>query len=404
MNEKDPRVPEDERSRSDEQPSSGSHTDERRAQETARTFFRTNVSSAILEKGLRVARRLKTAIHGAGRTAVDIARRFFTQESAVDDFSGFDPVEYLRLYYPEIDPAQVNAISKAIRQSEQNGVVSLSLLKENLSQSDAHEVGAETLENYCIYDFMLRRAIPRILQEIPDDHLHILDIGGGPTIYQHIPLIGIADSIVHAEYLEANRDELQSWKSGLSTFSWASYVQYCQEYFRSNAGQFSMATPDVQERLRSFAEQPEATAENDLRDRITQIIPVNAFVPDLGIPTDIRPDVVNVSREGSIELMTSNFCIESATADPELWKQGIKNICDQVPAGKFLLMTAIRNAEHYTVGDKTMPAVPVNGESITVELRAQGFEILELQELTGSNKQSVGYDGMVFVLAKKRGR
>jgi hypothetical protein len=164
----------------------------------------------------------------------------------------------------------------------------------------------------------------------------------------------------------------------------------------------SGATEEIQDRFKRMSLDETGVLENELREKIINILPVDVFREDLGMGGEEEKfDVVNVGREGSAELITSNFCIESATADHDLWQRGIENVTSKVPKDGFLLMTAIRNAKWYKVGDERMPAVPVNAESLSLELEKQGFEIRSISELVGSEQEVVGYDGMVFVLAKR---
>lgn len=323
-------------------------------------------------------------------------------------FEAFNTLSYLKEFYPDSDPVFALRAMQIIENSEQiqknKTVIDIRVIKELLSKEyvNFNEKVLESLENCCITDFMLRKAVPEILKDIPDDHLNILDVGGGPTIYQHIPLMGVADSITHSEYLESNRNEIKKWREGISDFSWRSFFDTFQAYLKSHPNISKAATQEVQDRFRQMAQEENTILENQLRGKIRDILPVDVFREDLGMgENEKRFDLVNVGREGSAQIITSNFCVESATADNNEWKRGIENITSRVPQGGFLLMTAIRNANWYKVGDERMNAVPVNAENLSAELKQQGFEIRNISELIGSEQEVVGYDGMVFILAKR---
>jgi hypothetical protein len=66
-------------------------------------------------------------------------------------------------------------------------------------------------------------------------------------------------------------------------------------------------------------------------------------------------------------------------------------------------LTAIRNASWYQDGlsEEKMPAVKVTEEDIKDILQKNHFRIINLEVLEGSEKEAVGYDGMVFVFAQK---
>lgn len=113
-------------------------------------------------------------------------------------------------------------------------------------------------------------------------------------------------------------------------------------------------------------------------------------------------DLVNSSsREAAIQVVTSNFTIESATDDKNKWQQGMINIMKKVGPSGFLSLSAIRNSTWYKVGQERMPAVSVNENDLAKILEDNDFRIIELKSLEGSDSNKVGYDGMIFVLAQK---
>jgi hypothetical protein len=330
------------------------------------------------------------------------------EQKLCEPFDAFNPISYLEEFYPELNPEFALRVMQTIERVEkveaEKTVIDIQTIKELLEKESVNlgEKALESLENCAILYFMLRKAVPEILKDRPEDHLNILDVGGGPTIYQHIPLMGIANSITHSEYLGVNRQEIQSWKEGISDFDWKSFFSTFQLYLQTHPDIADSGTREVQERFKEMALEETSILEDKLREKIVGILPVNVFREDLGMEDNQKDfDVVNVGREGSVELITSNFCIESATANYALWQQGVENVTSKVPKGGFLLMTAIRNADWYKVGDEQMPAVPVNADNLSVELENQGLEIRNISELVGSDKGVVGYDGMVFVLAKR---
>ena len=66
-------------------------------------------------------------------------------------------------------------------------------------------------------------------------------------------------------------------------------------------------------------------------------------------------------------------------------------------------MASVRNAERYAVGEgETLPAASVNENDFQTILSDAGFEILHAKTLVGLDKKDVGYDGMVFIFAKRK--
>ncbi len=343
--------------------------------------------------------------------AKKVVEDFFSKPNVFSNEEGeafeadFDPGDYVALYYPEIDAAVFGEVSELIKSLEykENGVVQIEGGKLRIEMEKlfkGRKGSAELAENYCIYDFIMRCALKKMLELRPDDHFNVLDVGGGPTVYQHIPLASVSRRIVHSEYLASNRSFVDEWISG-GGYNWSSYVSCGQAGLSNFPDSYASASSEVKEKIDRLTSADVEEFSNHLRSVLTEVLPVDVFSPDLRQrETDF--DIVNVSKWGSVDLLTSHFCIESATADLEKWQAGIKNICNKVSNGGFLLMTAIRNAEWYQVGENRLPAVPVDAQIINIELEKNGFKILEETEmLNHDQKPVVGYDGMVFILAQK---
>ncbi|MFA6427295.1 MAG: hypothetical protein WCW16_02510 [Candidatus Magasanikbacteria bacterium] len=321
----------------------------------------------------------------------------------------FNPREYIELYYPPIDKESVKHISDIlarveVREMGEDGVkltkIDGRLLARQFEHGSTEGKSIELLENYCIYDFVARKALPAMLTKRPEDHFSVLDVGGGPTVYQHIPLLGVSDKITHAEYLEANRQEIATWKQEKG-YDWSSYIACWQSYLALHPEAYSMAMKDVRDVLDNLSTKDPSIYNQEMAKRIEDVIPVDVFSPNI-LSSQEGYDAVSVGKWGCVDLLTSHFCIESATADPNRWRIGIGNIAKKVNEGGFLIMTAIRNAEWYKVGDNKLPAVPVDYTAIANELKKHGFKVLEGTELLTHNQKEVGYDGMIFILVQKQ--
>ena len=85
------------------------------------------------------------------------------------------------------------------------------------------------VENVFILDFQ-RKVAGEILRVFPEDHIHILDLGGGPTVYQHALASLSADRITHSDLLPQNLKEVQHWVDGASNaYDWDAYFGLLHE-------------------------------------------------------------------------------------------------------------------------------------------------------------------------------
>jgi hypothetical protein len=107
------------------------------------------------------------------------------------------------------------------------------------------------------------------------------------------------------------------------------------------------------------------------------------------------------TNNGLPEVVSAHFLVESATESYERWQQGVKYLIQNVVSQGYFLMTAIRHASWYRVGEKKVQAVSIDERDIQGLLEENGIVIECIQVLTGSDQEQHGYDGMIFVFGKK---
>ncbi len=323
---------------------------------------------------------------------------------------GFDPREYIKTYYPiPPDSAKILWASEIIKQDySKNSKIDIKQMVEKFN------VSPEIAENIAIFDFQ-KNVAKKLLLEYPQDNIEVLDVGGGPTVYQHIAMSLQAGNITHSEFLEQNRKEVTSWlNKEEGSYNWDGYFDLIKNMFNKDEEYQQILNQQLQsedEKTKNHAVLVKSLLEGDtenlkshLRKELGQnVVKGDVFKPDLGLENPKQYDVISQEREGSVEMLTSNFTIESATGDRAKWEQGMQNITAQIKNKGFLALTAIRNAEWYAVGKEKMPAVKVNENDLKEILEKEGFEIVEMRILEGSDQENVGYDGMVFVFAQKKG-
>lgn len=204
----------------------------------------------------------------------------------------------------------------------------------------------------------------------------LLDFGGGPTIY---PLIAAANAVreIHfSDYLDANLDEVRSWLRGdAAAFDWSPFVAKTLEL---EAGT-RCSNAEV------------ARREHAIRARVTQVMRCDAS----RLPP-IR------DRAKRYDVVVSNFCAESATSDPEVWRAFVRNIGSLLkPEGKFIV-SALRGATRYSVGSKLFPAVHIEEEDLAEALTDSGFPAKHLEiHSTPADRSSRLYAGVMLAIATK---
>jgi len=324
----------------------------------------------------------------------------------------FNAKEYIETYYPRIDDMEGSLETFKEVQAEIKGSNGIFNMKETMEKK---ELSPEEVENIFIFDFQ-RHVSKELLQAFPEDHIKTLDVGGGPTIYQHIFTAMVAGNITHSEFLEANRKEVTSWvESSGDEHNWDSYFKFIKTIIKDDPGYVEIIKNNLESensdiknhaiKLNSLlTEGGESGIKENLREVIGGKVTFgDVFKDDLGIgkENDNYEFVNSSTRESAIELVTSNFTIESATEDRDKWQNGMINIMNKVKAGGYLSLSAIRNSSWYKVGEEKLPATEINEDDLAKILEENGFNILEQRVLEGSNKEEDGYDGMIFIFANK---
>jgi len=353
-------------------------------------------------------------IKETAKTVLDFFKKPFNGIGEEDDIfkKKFGARDYIETYYPAIE--DVSASLEVFEEIQFE-------IKNNNNRLDVRRImrekglRCEEIENMFIFDFQ-RYVSKELLKAFPEDHIKTLDVGGGPTVYQHIFNSMVAGDIIHSEFLEQNREEIVNWvnESG-EEYNWDSYFELIKniikndkEYLEIIKNNLNSEDKNIKEhtiKINSFLgeggkEKIKKNLQNVIGDKI---IFADVFRGDLGIEDggDAYEFVNSSSRESAIELVTSNFTVESATEERDKWQEGMKNIMSKVKNGGYLAISAIRNASWYKVGEEKMPAVEINEEDLEKIFKKNGFKILNQRVLEGSNKEEDGYDGMVFVFAQK---
>lgn len=205
----------------------------------------------------------------------------------------------------------------------------------------------------------------------------LLDFGGGPTIYPLVSAARNAREIHFSDYLEANLAEVRRWlSSDRDAFDWQPFVA---ETLRLELGR-SPSPAEIAERERL------------IRERVTRVIHCDASrSPSIG------------DGDRSYDVVLTNFCAESATADRWQWQAFITNIAALVSPGGHIILSSLAGATSYAVGPVAFPAVSLSEDDVVEILEECGFlpKSIELQRVP-ADRPTREYSGLIFAVARKR--
>lgn len=324
----------------------------------------------------------------------------------------FSAREYLKTYYPiDFDQEQLLSVIDSVEKGmvAHGGVLDTETLSLETGLSD------EEIENAAIFNF-LRKVSTRLLQTFPRGEAVLLDVGGGPTIYQHIPLCLNVSAIVHAEFREENRVEVQKYLDhDEETYLWGGYFsvvrrmlcedQSYQEALDAQGKSSDVSIRECADRIRKILFSPDNEA---LDRRLVEVlrrhvVSCDVFSPSLELDgsKSLSSTLGEVTKDGLPDVVSAHFLIESATDNLAQWERGVLHLIEKLRPGGYFIMTAIRNASWYRVGSKKVAAVSVNEQRIKKFLEEHGIVIEDMQVLQGSDQDDHGYDGMVFVFGRK---
>jgi hypothetical protein len=310
----------------------------------------------------------------------------------------FDPLEYIRTYYPDVVDVEKLLVIMYLLHTNTEGNYIIDTI------SSRTETERELVENVAIFDFY-REVVESLLPSFPRGDAHILDIGGGPTIYQHIAISLLGKHITHAEFLESNRKEVLSWlHQEERAHSWDSYFELVREYFKYGRMPEILMNLSLSEDLLSVERAIyvqnilKAPTVDDFKRHVRLCIGDDVVRGDI-----FRVDLGLLGESRTYDIVTSNFVAESAATNQEQWHAGMHNLLSRVRTGGYFIQTAIKNATWYQVGSERLPATAVDVDTINRKLEKGGYKILYQKVLEGSSSDVVGYDGMIFTFAQKIG-
>lgn len=227
-------------------------------------------------------------------------------------------------------------------------------------------------ENREILNF-LHTAYEEIFNQIREAKL--LELGGGPTIYQLISVGKHPVVIDFSDYLDQNLAEVKLWlKDNKKKHDWNKFIRYVLS--KEGLGK-------DQNTVRKRAQL--------MRQKIRHLLHCDIKQPNpLGSHHCKQYNIVSV-----------NFVAESITSKLDKWAAVIDNILLLIKPNGYLIMCAIVEAQCYRVGDSFFQAVPVSSQDIIRKLEKENMSIIDTHFVKAEQKEEQGYDGIFMLLAKR---
>src|SRR3989339_189653 len=127
--------------------------------------------------------------------------------------------------------------------------------------------------------------------------LRIIEVGGGPTVYQLISASKYAQEIIFTDFLQKNLDEVQAWKQKIPTaFDWRMHMQYV-------AALEGAGVEKIEQRLRSA---------------LRRFLLLDIF------------HTKQILGSEKFDIVSSHFCVDSITDDRKIFLQAVRALTSLV--------------------------------------------------------------------------
>jgi hypothetical protein len=215
-----------------------------------------------------------------------------------------------------------------------------------------------------------------VLQHCDD----VIEIGGGPTIYQLISIAPLCGRIVFGDFLPANLDEVRKWASSApDSFDWSAYVARSLQYENEEYGPVAVRA-----------------REDAIRGKLTSFVHCDAM----------QPDPVGEQFRQSFDLVSSHYVADSIASDKQEWKSVMDNILSLAKRDGSVCMSLITGADHWRLSGEWYPACKLTEDDISHHLRDRGFEILAQAHIPAAVSDPdaddfYGYTGVLCLYAKR---
>jgi hypothetical protein len=199
----------------------------------------------------------------------------------------------------------------------------------------------------------------------------LLEIGGGPTIYQFISASTKVKSITFTDFSQKNLNTLKQWTKNRNSF-WDKFIEYS---LKNEQGK-NIPRKEIGARKKQVA------------SKISKFI-----LMDVGKRQN--------SFENKFDIVQSNFCLESSTDDISEYKRMLRNLYHYLKKNGILLMVALEGAIVYKVKKKYYPSIYLDKKLAREYLKEAGFRIEKMKKINSENSDSSKYHGFLFIKAIK---
>jgi hypothetical protein len=204
-----------------------------------------------------------------------------------------------------------------------------------------------------------------------------LEFGTGPVVIFSMPMVLKAKAVHMAEYLPANRSEVEKWlRKDPDAHDWLIFTKDMLQM----EGNVNPTDEEARER------------EQLSRERIKGI-----WHGDVG-----QSDPLGPGKREFYPLVVSYCCADSSTDSKATWDIYMQNIASMVRPGGTLILAACEGHRYYCVGERCYPGAGVNAEDLLAWLRRNGFINIDVRSRQVPDNSEQGFSSIMFGRATKK--
>ena len=205
----------------------------------------------------------------------------------------------------------------------------------------------------------------------------LLELGGGPCIYDFISAAPYVAEIYHSDYIKNCCDEVLLWRNRDSNaYDWSPYFRYVVNILEGKSD-------------------PNAVAEREMKLRCTLR---NSFTCNIK-QSPIVPGFLKCPN-----IICANFCLETSLSSKDRYNAALKEIFEMLEPKGFFVMLFSLGCTWYTFNGTKFSCIYLNTRDVEDALKKVGFVVrfMESREKPFSGRNiSNDTTGQAFVVAQK---
>lgn len=198
----------------------------------------------------------------------------------------------------------------------------------------------------------------------------LVEVGGGPTIYQLISAVKKVNFIFFSELAQSNREEIRNFLEDKNPFDWDIFIDYVLE-------------------LEEGSDDDKDKRKNEIRSKVKILAPcdirnAHPLSPIWCLPFDI---------------LSMHSVADAISENEEAFINNMKNALTLLKTGGFYVGMFVKNSREWKCGENWYKSFSVDEKYLTTLFPSLGLNLKDISTVDAEFNQ--GYDGLISIFAVK---